>query len=222
LDQSESIASSFFLNTGFMIEARNILALGAHPDDLELGCGATLAKLAARGVAITAVILSTGARGGNVSIDRPLETRAALTSLGVKTVVQHDFPDTRLHEHLNELIAVIEGHVRELSPERVYTMFDGDRHQDHRAVYEASAVACRPVPQILGYETPSSYPNFVPTVFEPVDDFIEQKIGALKLHSSQGSRLYMQEEKVRSAAHFRGVQIDLGQTEGFIPYKLVL
>jgi hypothetical protein len=39
---------------------------------------------------------------------------------------------------------------------------------------------------------------------------------------SQGSRLYMQEEKIRSAAHFRGVQVDLGQTEGFIPYKLIL
>ena len=41
-------------------------------------------------------------------------------------------------------------------------------------------------------------------------------------HRSQGERLYMHEEKIRSAAHFRGVQVDLGQTEGFIPYKLVL
>ena len=205
-----------------MIEARNILALGAHPDDLELGCGATLAKLAARGVAITAVVMSCGAQGSAGHCDRTGETRAALASLGVQTVIQHDFDDTRLHERLNDLIAVIEAHVGELSPDRVYTMFDGDRHQDHRAVYQASAVACRRVPQILGYETPSSYPNFVPTLFEPVDDFIECKIAALKMHSSQGSRLYMQEEKVRSAAHFRGVQIDLGQTEGFIPYKLVL
>jgi LmbE family N-acetylglucosaminyl deacetylase len=101
-------------------------------------------------------------------------------------------------------------------------MFDQDRHQDHRAVYQASAVACRSVPQILGYETPSSYPNFVPTIFEPVDSFMERKIDALKLHMSQGNRLYMHEVKVRSAAHFRGVQVDLGQTEGFIPYKLVL
>ena len=82
-------------------------------------------------------------------------------------------------------------------------------------------VACRAVRQILGYETPSSYPNFMPTVFEPIDDFIEAKIDALKLHASQGERLYMQQEKIRSAAHFRGVQVDLGQTESFIPYKLV-
>ena len=209
-------------NQRFMIEARTILALGAHPDDLELGCGATLAKLAARGAAITAVIMTNGTMGGDARVDRAAETRSALASLGVRSVVQHDFPDTRLHEHLNALIAAIEGHVRDLAPDRVYTMFDGDRHQDHRAIYQASAVACRSIAQLLGYETPSSYPNFVPTLFEPVDDFMERKIAALKMHASQGSRLYMHEEKVRSAAHFRGVQIDLGQTEGFIPYKLVL
>ena len=150
------------------------------------------------------------------------EAREALASLGVQQIVQHDFPDTRLHEHLNELIAVIEEQVQKVAPWRVYTMFHDDRHQDHRAVYQASAVACRSAPQILAYETPSSYPNFVPTVFEPVDDFIERKVSALKLHQSQGDRLYMHEDKIRSAAHFRGVQVDLGQTEGFIPYKMVL
>jgi LmbE family N-acetylglucosaminyl deacetylase len=199
-----------------------ILALGAHPDDLELGCGATLAKLVSRGAAVRAVIFSRGQAGAGAEADREAETRVALGLLGIEDVHAHDFPDTRLHQHLNELIAVAERHVREFGPQRVYTMFNGDRHQDHRTVHEASIVACRRVPQILGYETPSSYPNFVPTVFEPVDEFIDRKIEAIKVHESQGARLYMHEEKIRSAAHFRGVQVDLGQTEGFIPYKLVL
>lgn len=204
-----------------MTGVNHVLALGAHPDDLELGCGATLAKLAESGIQITAVIFSEGGRGAPVEFDRIKESRAALASLGVGNVHAHDFPDTRLNEHLNDLIAVIEEHVRALSPERVYTMFAEDRHQDHRAVYHASRVACRPVPQIFAYETPSSYPNFVPTVFERVDEFIERKVEALKMHESQGERLYMREDKIRAAAHFRGVQVDLGQTEGFIPYKLV-
>ena len=205
-----------------MTEIRTVLALGAHPDDLELGCGATLAKLSAAGVAVHAVVFSNGSKGGPSDSDRAIESRAALMGLGVASVTQHDFADTRLHEAMNELIAVTEDHVRSTAPDRVYTMFHLDRHQDHRAVHEASAVACRSVPQILGYETPSSYPNFVPTVFEPIEDFIEAKVAALKLHVSQGDRLYMQEVKIRSAAHFRGVQVDLGQTESFIPYKLVL
>jgi len=201
---------------------KTILALGAHPDDLELGCGATLAKLIAAGATVHAIIFTDGGKGAAATFDRGTETQAALASLGVTEVHQYAFPDTRLHEHLNDLIDTIEQHVQAISPDRVYTMFHGDRHQDHRAVYEASAVACRRVPQLLAYETPSSYPNFIPTVFEPIDDFIERKVEALKLHKSQGERLYMHEEKIRSAAHFRGVQVELGQTEGFIPYKLVL
>jgi LmbE family N-acetylglucosaminyl deacetylase len=205
-----------------MNNAGTVLALGAHPDDLELGCGATLAKLCAGGTQVTAVVLSEGTRGTLPHRDRTAETQAALMSLGVQKIIQHQFPDTRLHEQLNDVIATLERHVSELGPQRVYTMFHDDRHQDHRAVYQASAVACRRVPQVLGYETPSSYPNFVPTVFEPVDEFIELKVRALQMHRSQGERLYMHEDKIRSAAHFRGVQVDLGQVEGFIPYKLVL
>jgi LmbE family N-acetylglucosaminyl deacetylase len=205
-----------------MNKVKTILALGAHPDDLELGCGATIAKLSADGVAVHAVVFSDGGQGSPGGFDRKAETRAALEALGAASVTQHDFPDTRLNEALNEIIACIEDHVAGVAPDRVYTMFHLDRHQDHRTIHEASAVACRTVRQILGYETPSSYPNFMPTVFEPVDDFIEAKIEALKLHASQGDRLYMRQEKIRSAAHFRGVQVDLGQTESFIPYKLVL
>jgi LmbE family N-acetylglucosaminyl deacetylase len=204
-----------------MHEIKTVLALGAHPDDLELGCGGTLAKLCRRGIGVHAVILSDGSQGGKSEFDRTLESGAALKALGVATVTQYDFEDTRLHEALNDLIICIEEHVRALSPDRVYTMFHLDRHQDHRAVHEASVVACRSVGQILGYETPSSYPNFTPTLFEPIDAFIDAKIEALKLHVSQGDRLYMHQEKIRSAAHFRGVQVDLGQAEGFIPYKLV-
>ena len=204
-----------------MNKVKTVLALGAHPDDLELGCGATLAKLSANGVAVHAVIFSAGKLGGPAEYDRTAETRGALESLGVASVTQHDFADRRLHEVLNELIDCTEDHVSKVAPDRVYTMFHLDRHQDHRTVHEASVVACRKVGQILGYETPSSYPNFTPTVFEPIDEYIEAKIEALKLHVSQGERLYMQQEKIRSAAHFRGAQVDLNQTESFIPYKLV-
>ena len=199
-----------------------ILAFGAHPDDLELGCGATLAKLISQGARVRAVVFSQGHRGACPDSDRISETRAALGLLGIADVKSHDFPDTRLHEHLNDLIAAMEVHVRETAPDRVYTMFKDDRHQDHRAIHQASVVACRRVAQILAYETPSSYPNFVPTVFESVGDYMERKVEALKLHRSQGDRLYMNEDMIRSAAHFRGVQVELGRAEGFFPYKLVL
>lgn len=199
----------------------SIIAIGAHPDDIELGCGGTLAKLARAGARIRAVIFSKGRRGALSDEDRAKETSEALATLGVDDVTIHDFDDTRLCNSLNELIAAIDPHVQAVQPHRVYTMFQHDRHQDHRTVYEASVIACRCVPQLLGYETPSSYPNFLPTMFEDISGSLEQKVSALNRHVSQSERLYMQEEKIRAAAHFRGSQVDLGPSEGFIPYKFV-
>lgn len=208
--------------TTAQFEKMRILAIGAHPDDVELGCGGTLMKLSQAGAKIRALILSRGRRGNLSDADRAAETRQALAAIGVTDIRVCDFEDTRLTYALCEMVTVIEEEVNSLQPHRVYTMFQHDRHQDHRAVYEASAVACRSVPQLLGYETPSSYPNFLPTVFEDIGDHLPAKLAALKHHQSQGTRLYMQEEKVRSAAHFRGAQIGIGPCEGFMPYKLVL
>lgn len=199
----------------------SILAIGAHPDDIELGCGGTLAKLAQAGAQIHAVIFSKGRRGALSDHDRATETRAALEILGIQKISVYDFDDTRLGGCLNEMVAVLDQHVAAAAPRRAYTMFQHDRHQDHRAVYEASAIACRHVSQFLGYETPSSYPNFVPTVFEDISEYLDIKVTSLNCHTSQGQRLYMQKDKIRAAAHFRGAQIDLGPSEGFIPYKIV-
>ena len=200
----------------------SILAIGAHPDDVELGCGGSLAKLARCGAHVHAVIFSKGRRGALGDADRDQESRAALQTVGVREITIYDFADTQLSRHLNEMIGLLEGHVAAIAPSRVYTMFQHDRHQDHRTVYEASVISCRSVPQLLGYETPSSYPNFMPTIFEEIADELETKLKALRCHTSQASRLYMQEEKIRSAAHFRGAQIDRGPSEGFVSYKLVL
>lgn len=205
-----------------VVQTDGILAIGAHPDDIELGCGGSLAKAARAGRPVHALIFSKGRRGALSDEDRAQETRSAHSLLGIADVSVHDFEDTCLWTKLNEMVAIIEEAVRRVNPVRVYTMYQHDRHQDHRAVYEASAIACRKVPQLLGYETPSSYPNFIPTIFEPIEAYLETKVAALKCHISQGNRLYMQEDKIRSAAHFRGVQVDLGPCEGFIPYKMIL
>lgn len=203
-------------------DRRAILAIGAHPDDIELGCGGSLLQLSAQGYAIRAVVFSRGRRGALSDEDRAREFALAFAKIGIDDVRIYDFPDTKLWQNLNELIAVIEGHVTEFRPFRVYTMFQHDRHQDHRVVYEATAVACRNVPQLLGYETPSSYPHFRPTVFQEISSELDSKIAALKCHASQGARVYMQEHNVRAAAGFRGAQIGLGPAEGFMAYKLVI
>ena len=209
-------------DSGTRKRAVSILAIGAHPDDIELGCGGSLAKHASEGARVKAVIFSRGRRGSLSDEDRAIETDTALRMLGVEHISVYDFEDTQLWRFVTEMVEVLDRHIAASNPDRVYTMFQHDRHQDHRAVYEASSIACRRVPQVLGYETPSSYPNFTPTVFQTIEEHLSSKIAALLSHKSQGERLYMQEEKIRAAAHFRGVQIEVGPSEGFVPYKVIL
>lgn len=200
-----------------------ILAIGAHPDDIELGCGGSIAKLIRQGAHVRTLVLSQGHRGADSKFDRISETNEALRLLGVEDLHFAELTDTRMHDHFNELITLIEQHVKEFNPDRVYTMFEHDRHQDHRTVFEATIVACRGVRQILSYETPSSWPNFNPVVFEELaQEDMDVKIDALKCHLSQAYRDYTQRGHLSVSANFRGQQIGLGMAEGFIPYKFVL
>lgn len=199
-----------------------VLAIGAHPDDIELGCGATLAKLISQGTEVRALVLSPGTKGANIEVfDRKAETIKALNHLGISEIYLGDFADTYMFQYLNQIISFIEQHVREFAPDRVYTMYDQDRHQDHRTTYEASIVACRRVPQLLGYETPSSWPQFVPTMHEDVTDHFERKIEALLMHVSQADREYTQPEDLTVSARFRGRQVGRKHCEGFIPYRYI-
>jgi len=200
----------------------DILAIGAHPDDIELGCGGSLAKLARDGARIHALVLSRGGRGCHASIDRSDESHRALRRLGVTEVIQQDFPDTRFPACRNDIVAVIEQACAQIAPHRVYTMCGEDHHQDHRTVHEASIIACRSIPQILCYESPSTLPQFAPQVFEDISAQLDLKIHALREHASQGDRHYMQEDHLRCHAQFRGQQIGIGPSEGFVPYRLVL
>lgn len=210
----------YFINQG-------IIAIGAHPDDIELGCGASLAKLSNDGFDIYAIVLSAGDKGNPKNKNRLLETRQALKELGVKESFFLDFEDTKLATNLSEIIINLEKIFKEVSQhtviKRIYTMYEEDRHQDHRAIYDASIVAFREVKQILCYETPSSTTLFNPRVFESLDEgLLEKKINALKYHASQKHRSYMDESFIRSIARFRGQQAGYILSEGFVPYKLVL
>ena len=136
-------------------------------------------------------------------------------------VIQQDFPDTRFPACRNDIVAVIEQACAQIAPHRVYTMCGEDHHQDHRTVHEASIIACRSIPQILCYESPSTLPQFAPQ-FEDISAQLDLKIHALREHASQGDRHYMQEDHLRCHAQFRGQQIGIGPSEGFVPYRLVL
>ncbi|EAM2857310.1 PIG-L family deacetylase [Salmonella enterica] len=207
---------------------KGILAFGAHPDDIELGCGASISRLANEGYYIIAIVMTAGSKGCDTIVDRHAETRAALEYLGCHKVFLLDFEDTYTSNYISEmtesLINIISNQLpTDIDFVRAYTMSDLDRHQDHRAVHKASIVVCRNIPQILIYETPSNRLTFVPQVFEAIDiNAFNHKIKSLSFHISQKDRTYMQASELLTLAQFRGQQAGCELCEGFSVYRMIL
>jgi len=198
---------------------KHVLLVGAHPDDIELGCGASVAQLGMQGISMSALIMTAGEKGTKqCGCNRLQESCNALRYLGVQNIIHADLPDTLLFQHFNQVVEVLEHTVRKLRPDRVYTHWSEDRHQDHQAVWRASAIACRDVPQTLSYETPSSGLAYLPQSFQPLNEqTMARKLHAIALHASQAQRDYTRPEYCRALAVFRGQQAG-----GFVPWRYLL
>lgn len=136
----------------------NVLAIGAHFDDVELGCGGALAKHARDGddvyvfvatVSGFANFYSQSVRTNEIAL---AEAREAMHILGVKELICGDFKtlEVEFDEALNIKILRL---VEEKKIDKVYIHWIGDIHHDHQAVAKASIHSCRHVPRLLMYRS---------------------------------------------------------------------
>lgn len=177
-----------------------VLAIGAHPDDVELGAGGILAAHAAAGDAITILTLTRGARGGDAD-SRQDESLAAAEMLGARLFLK-DLVDTEIPSG-GPTVRLIEEVVREVEPTIVYTHSVHDRHQDHRAASEATVVATRRVATVACYQSPSATIDYRPTKFVRVEQFMERKLELLRCFDSQtANRDYLDPDFVSATARY--------------------
>lgn len=201
-------------------DAPRVLAIGAHPDDLELACGGTLAKLADSGFEIRSLVMSSGQVGGDSS-RRPDEARSGGRFLGAAEVEVLDFPDTDLAGSSQAMVAAIEERVRAFAPDLILTHSENDLHQDHHAVHLSVLRAARRFSSILCFESPSTTRDFNPSVFVDITDHLDIKVEAIRCHRDQRGKPYMGADTVRGAATFRGSQSRTAFAEGFEPVRLL-
>lgn len=177
-----------------------ILAIGAHPDDVEIGVGGLLAVHRAAGDAVVVLTMSRGARGG-VADQRQDESLAAAEILGARLFLE-DLVDTRISP-ADPTVSIIENVVSEVAPSVVYTHTPHDRHQDHRAVHQAASVATRRVPTFACYQSPSATVDFRPNRFVPIDGFTDVKLALLDCFTTQaGIRDYLEPDFVLATARY--------------------
>ncbi|WP_158600646.1 PIG-L deacetylase family protein [Tessaracoccus antarcticus] len=179
--------------------AERVLAIGAHPDDVEIGCGGTLLDHRRRGDLVSVLTLSRGAVGGDQS-ERILESTATAVSMGAQLFLA-DLPDTCVDPGV-ETIRTIEEIVRMVDPTVIYVHSKNDNHQDHRAVHIAAMSATRGVPQVFAFQSPSATNDFAPTRFVAIDEVIVRKVEVLGIFESQRHRSYLEPEMVIASARY--------------------
>jgi LmbE family N-acetylglucosaminyl deacetylase/CheY-like chemotaxis protein len=179
-----------------------ILAIGAHPDDVEIGCGGVLARHAERGDTIIMVSITGGEGGGDPSI-RNDEAGQAARRLGA-TFVLGDQRDQRVSEG-PETIALLEQVIRDHSPSTMFIHAASDTHQDHRNTHRAAMVAARRIPTVYAYQSPSTTVEFRPSRFVDIGRELPTKLELIGCHSSQTShRSYLDPELIAATARYWG------------------
>ncbi|MGI8882110.1 MAG: PIG-L family deacetylase [Jatrophihabitans sp.] len=176
-----------------------VLAVGAHPDDVEIGCAGTLLQHRAFGDEITILTMSHGGVGGSTA-QRVEESVDAAALVGARLLLG-DLPDTQVDAGVST-IRLIESVLTAIDPTVIYVHSRNDNHQDHRAVHIAVISASRRVPKILAYQSPSATNDFLPTNFVAIDDVISRKVEVLSMFDSQSQRAYLEPDAVLAGARY--------------------
>jgi LmbE family N-acetylglucosaminyl deacetylase/CheY-like chemotaxis protein len=178
---------------------KTVLAIGAHPDDVEIGVGGALAAHSSTGDRLVILTLSNGSAGGSVA-DRRRESQASADIVGAR-LIHLSFEDTHL-DPASGPIAAVEEVIREVQPDQIYTHSNRDRHQDHRAVHQTVQVASRDVADLACFQSPSSTIDYQPNRFVDIAEHLETKLRMLRAFASQSHRGYMAEDFVRATARY--------------------
>lgn len=200
-----------------------ILAIGAHPDDIEAGCGGTLIKYARGGHRVFLMVMTEGEQGANRGV-RKREQEKAAKFLRSEKVYWGGYADTEVPLD-RKLIKKIELVVKEVQPHFIFVHHPDDTHQDHRHLAMSTITATRYTKNVLFYEGPTSQ-NFSPTVYVDIDNVVDDKLEALQAHISQVKKTNIEglaiTDIIRSAAHFRGIQGRVKNAEAFLPLRMFI
>lgn len=215
----------------------NVLAIGCHPDDIEISCSGTLAKCVKRGDKVTVCHVANGNMGHEIikpdelRVMRANEAKKAGTLAGIE-VVSLDIGDLLPNGCDIAQRDMIADLIRKVQPDFIITHSPTDYMPDHLAVsklvFDASFVAS--VPQYgnggkaavvpIFYMDNLAGMNFIPTEYVDITDEIDLKLSMLECHESQLKWMRDHDnidfaEFVKTCSRFRGLQCGVGYAECF-------
>jgi LmbE family N-acetylglucosaminyl deacetylase len=197
-----------------------VLAIGAHPDDIEIGCGGTLLWHKEIQDEIQLLVMTDDLRSGDDSrLQRRFEAQRSAEMLGAELTFG-GLPDKSVE--VARGIEVIEAVASDFGPDLVYAHDPRDTHQDHRSVGYATLSAFRRQQSILLYRSLTSR-SPEGNVFTDIDPFIKQKMELVAQHASQVQPAgFIDLELLVSIARATGHAARTKHAESFHAERLVL
>lgn len=197
----------------------SVLCLGAHPDDVEIGCGGTLLELGRRRDVTVATAILTA------SPERRREAEAAGPSFfpGAEVTVL-DLPESRLPEHWGDVKAALEDLARRHQPDLLLAPRTDDAHQDHRLIGTLASTVWRDT-LLLHYEIPKWDGDLgTPTHYVPVSEAnARRKVELLdQSYPSQRHRDWWDAEVFLGLMRLRGMESRSTYAEAFVSRKVLL
>lgn len=209
-------------------QAKKILIISAHADDMEIGCGSTVCKLIKDGKEIYQVILSLNLKGLSpgkfTAEDIKQEVYASAKILGLKkqNIFFENFENRIFPSKRQEILDTLIKYKKQIKPDVVFTMALDDMHQDHSTVAQESFRAfkdCNLLSYGYDWNRLSKEADFYNVLSETE---LNRKIKAVQCYKSQqDGRFYFSPEYIRSWAISRGVEIKEKYAEAFSIIRLI-
>jgi N-acetylglucosamine malate deacetylase 1 len=209
-----------------MSKKQSVIAFGAHPDDLEIGMGGTLAKLARLGYDVNLVIATLpNFVKTDIKEQRRIEATMSAKTLGCKSPQFLDLSPDEITIG-RKFVTMIDEIINKHKPEAVFTQWIGDSHQDHQALTRAVIAASRDSNNLFMYETtiPGGLTEnaFRPQLYIDITETLEAKSNALDcFHSQKNNRcgnLWI--DAVVGRCSYRGYQMNVKYAEAFEVVKV--
>jgi LmbE family N-acetylglucosaminyl deacetylase len=197
-----------------------VLAVGAHPDDIEIGAGGTLLRLAENALQVRYVVMT----GTPLRHEEARAASAAFLENADLAVELHDLPEGRLPVHWAQVKEILEGVASRYRPDLVLAPSTADAHQDHRTVAEIVPTVFRDSLH-LAYEIPKwDGDMWRPSVYIALSaETVHRKVELLSKHfPSQVDRDWWDDETFLGLARLRGVECRAPYAEAFGCAKAVL
>jgi N-acetylglucosamine malate deacetylase 1 len=207
------------------MESKTIIAFGAHPDDLEIGMGGTIAKLSAMGYNVQPVIATLpNFVKPDTKEGRKSESMLSAKVMGCKSPIFLDLSPEQM-VFGRKLVTLIDSLITKHKPDSVFTQWHGDSHQDHQILTSSVISACRNQNNLLMYETTIpggiTQNSFRPQLFVDITETIDIKKNALECFQSQFIRCgEIWIPAVIGRCSFRGYQVDAKYAEAFEVVKV--